>query len=148
MIPIHYPEVDFKIEKRNGLPFIFDSIRKKWLLLQDEEWVRQNFIQYLLKVMQYPQSLLALEKEILLGDLKKRFDILVYNGNHQPWMLVECKAAHIPLNENTLAQVLRYNISLPAQYLIITNGNTTYGWEKTDNSLQEIHSLPEFGTHY
>jgi len=144
MIEIQYPEPAFNVKHQNGAPFIFDVIRKKWLLLEDEEWVRQNFVQYLIQVMQYPQSLIALEKEIRLGQLKKRFDILVYNSGHQPWMLVECKAENINLNFDVLNQVLRYNISIPAQYLVITNGKQTYGWEKKNNSLEAIHSLPQF----
>ena len=144
MILIEYPKPAFRVEHRGGQPYIFDSIRRKWLLLQDEEWVRQNFIQYLLQVMKYPRSLIALEKEIYLGELKKRFDILVYNASHQPWMLVECKSANVPIAENTLHQVLRYHISMPARYLVLTNGNYCCGWQKKDGQLLEIGSLPEF----
>lgn len=144
MIEIHYPAPAFKIKHQKGVPFIFDGIRKKWLLLQDEEWVRQNFVQYLIQIMQYPQALIALEKEIRLGELKKRFDILVYNQNHQPWMLVECKADKISLKDEVLNQALRYNIPMPAQYLVITNGKQTYGWEKKNGTLEMINALPSF----
>lgn len=148
MILIEYPRPDFKIEHRNNQPYIFDSIRRKWLLLQDEEWVRQNFVQYLLQVMRYPKSLIALEKEIYLGELKKRFDILVYDHQHKPWMLVECKSIKVPIAENVLHQVLRYHITMPAEYLILTNGNYNYGWQKKAGQLIEIDSLPEFAAHY
>lgn len=148
MILIEYPTPDFRIEYKNNQPFIFDNIRRKWLLLQDEEWVRQNFIQYLLQVMHYPKSLIALEKEIQLGDLKKRFDVLVYDPLHQPWMLIECKSEKISITEKTLMQILRYHITIPAQYLILTNGNHTFGWEKKDGKLEEIQSLPQFLTHH
>ena len=84
MILIQYPEPDFRVETRKGLPHIFDALRKKWLVLQDEEWIRQNFVHYLLKKMNYPKTLIALEKEIKVGELKKRFDILVYDPLHQP----------------------------------------------------------------
>ena len=144
MIEIQYPEPAFKVKHQNGVLYIFDSIRKKWLLLQDEEWVRQNFIQYLIQVMQYPQSLIALEKEIRLGELKKRFDILVYDTRHKPWMLVECKADKINLKDDVLNQALRYNITMPAQYLVITNGKHTFGWEKKDGTLELIERLPIF----
>lgn len=144
MIHIQYPEPAFKIKEKNGLPHIFDNIRKKWLLLQDEEWVRQNFVQYLIQVMRYPQSLIALEKEIMLGELKKRFDILVYDTQHKPWLLAECKADKITLNDDTLNQALRYNITMPAQYLVITNGNQTHGWEKKNGTLEAIDTLPPF----
>ncbi len=143
MILIEYPKPDFRIELRNEQPYIFDTIRKKWLLLQEEEWVRQNFVRYLLEVMKYPSSLIALEKEIYLGALKKRFDVLVYDGNHKPWMLVECKRPDVPVSDVVLHQVLRYHISIPAEYLVLTNGNHTYGWQKKGGGLTEIHSLPE-----
>lgn len=146
MIPVQYPAPDFRIETRNGQPCIFDPIRKKWLVLQEEEWIRQNFIQYLLKEMRYPKNLIALEKEIKLGTLKKRFDILVFDSRLRPWMLIECKAAGVALSEAVFDQVLRYHITLPARYLIITNGNATMGWEKENNQLKEIDRLPEFFT--
>ncbi|HOZ85957.1 MAG TPA: type I restriction enzyme HsdR N-terminal domain-containing protein [Niabella sp.] len=148
MILIEYPKPDFKIEFKNNQPFIFDPIRRKWLVLQDEEWVRQNFVHYLLLSKQYPQSLIALEKEIQLGSLKKRFDILVYDPVHQPWMLVECKSQKVPITEKTLLQILRYHITMPAKYLILTNGLETYGWQKIDGKLIEIDSLPEFLPHH
>lgn len=146
MIPVQYPAPQFKIETRNGQPHIFDALRKKWLVLQDEEWIRQNFIQYLLQTMRYPRTLIALEKEIRLGELKKRFDILVYDTDHRPWMLIECKADQVLLNDAVLNQVLRYHIALPAQYLVITNGNHTYGWKKQPPGLTPIEQLPEFLT--
>jgi len=148
MIPVQYPAPQFKIETRNGQPHIFDALRKKWLVLQDEEWIRQNFIQYLLQTMRYPRTLIALEKEIRLGELKKRFDILVYDPDHRPWMLIECKADQVLLNDAVLNQVLRYNIALPAQYLVITNGNHTYGWKKEPLRLTPIEQLPKFLTHH
>jgi hypothetical protein len=129
------------MRKEEGKTYIFDAIRKTWLLLTEEEWVRQNFVQYLIEVLDYPKASIALEKEIKVGALKKRFDILVYNAAHEPWMLVECKAPHVVLNEDTLQQVLRYHISLPCTYLVITNGEITIGWEKKNESLEQIHTL-------
>lgn len=144
MIEIHYPEPSFKVEYRKGQPFIFDAIRKKWLVLQDEEWVRQNFVQYLVQELLYPASLIALEKEIRLGELKKRFDILVYDSTHQPWVLVECKSEKISMEESVLHQALRYHIAMPARFLIITNGTTTFGWEKKGGTLVPITKMPAF----
>lgn len=144
MIKIQYPEPSFKVAYRKGQPFIFDVIRKKWLVLQDEEWVRQNFVHYLVEVLHYPVSLIALEKEIRLGELKKRFDILVYDPRHRPWMLVECKSEQVGLEETVLHQVLRYHIVLPARFLVITNGLTTLGWEKKAGALAPISAMPVF----
>lgn len=143
MVVINYPDPAFRIKKEDSKEFIFDALRKKWLVLTPEEWVRQNFVQYLISVKKYPASLIAIEKEIVLGELKKRFDILVYDNTHQPWMMIECKAAAIKLNDAVLQQVLRYNISIPVKYLIITNGNDTYAWEKGSNGLQSINEIPE-----
>lgn len=142
MIKVNYPEPVFRFKEENGKELIFDFIRKQWLLLNEEEWVRQNFIQFLVQDMKYPIELIAVEKEIQLGELKKRFDILVYDRNHKPWMLIECKASEIDLDEKVLMQVLRYNISMPANFLVITNGHVTYAWEKSGSELKEILQMP------
>ena len=142
MISVIYTEPAFRIRKEKEKAMIFDTIRRAWLPLTDEEWVRQNFVQYLVQVLHYPSTLIALEKEIILNDLKKRFDILVYDRNHRPWMLVECKAPAVLLSESVLQQVLRYNMSVPVTYLIITNGNITYGWEKVGADLREFDVMP------
>ena len=142
MIKVNYPEPVFRFKEENGKEMIFDFIRKQWLLLNEEEWVRQNFIQFLVQELKYPSELIAVEKEIQLGELKKRFDILVYDPDHKPWMLVECKAGEIVLDEKVLFQVLRYNISMPANFLVITNGQFTYAWEKINGELKEIQQMP------
>ena len=144
MLAINYPEQKFKIKKVAGKNFIFDPLRKKWLLLTPEEWVRQNFIQYIIQVKKYPASLIAQEKLIRLGELKKRFDILVYDKNHFPWMMIECKAPEIKLDVSVLQQLLRYHISVPTGFLIITNGGFSYGWEKKGKDLYLIQELPEW----
>src|ERR1700741_3574317 len=130
MLTIDYPKNDFRYKREEGKEFIFDELRKQWLRLSPEEWVRQNFIQYLVQVKQYPASLIAQEKKIVLGELTKRFDILIYNQQIEPWMMVECKASTIPLQEHILSQILRYNIAVPVPYLIITNGSQTAGFRK------------------
>jgi len=142
MIKVNYPEPVSRFKEENGKEMIFDFIRKQWLLLNEEEWVRQNFIQFLVQELKYPSELIAVEKEIQLGDLKKRFDILVYDRDHNPWMLIECKASEINLDEKVLFQVLRYNISMPANFLVITNGQFTYAWEKINGELKEIPQMP------
>jgi hypothetical protein len=142
MLMIKYAEPNFRIKKENNKDFLFDPLRKKWLLLTPEEWVRQNFVHYLIHAMNYPSSLIALEKEIWLGELKKRFDVLVYNKDHQPWMIVECKGPDIKLSDETLQQALRYNISVPAEFLIITNGHYSFGWQKKEGQLHSINELP------
>ena len=142
MIQIVFPSPEFRTERREGKEFIFDSIRRQWMVLTEEEWVRQNFIQFLIQTHGYPMALMAVEKEILLGELKKRFDILVYDKNHKPWMLIECKAPDVKLNDAVLQQLLRYHIKVPASFLIITNGHYTYGWENFGNGVKEINQMP------
>lgn len=144
MIQIEYPDHHFRIKEEDGKAFIFDEIRKSWLRLTPEEWVRQNFVQYLAQVKRYPSSFLALEKRILVGALYKRFDILVYDRLHQPWMLIECKAMDVALNPPVLEQVLRYNIAVQVPYLTITNGNACAVFQKKDDSLRALDALPDF----
>jgi hypothetical protein len=144
MIAVRFPAQNFKIELRGGQRFIFDTMRKKWLLLTEEEWVRQNFVQFLLVEMQYPITLIALEKMIILNGLKKRFDVLVYDNMHQPWMLVECKAPQVLLSDDVLQQVLRYNMAVPVPFLVITNGNSTFGWQREHGVLKKLDVLPVF----
>jgi hypothetical protein len=133
------------MKEEAGKRFIFDAIRKTWLLLTEEEWVRQNFVSYLVRQLNYPASMIAMEKEIRLNELKKRFDILVYNKDHEPWMMIECKEPGVPLSEIVLQQVLRYHISVPVTYIVITNGTHTIGWIKEEGQLKLLHALPPFG---
>lgn len=97
-------------------------------LLTPEEWVRQNFLLYLTETLSYPASLIAVEKQLMLGDVKKRFDIVVYGKDMKPFMIVECKEMNVPLTESVLQQVLRYNINIQAEYLIITNGSHCFAY--------------------
>ncbi|HUS02915.1 MAG TPA: type I restriction enzyme HsdR N-terminal domain-containing protein [Chitinophagaceae bacterium] len=144
MIKIEYPKYQFKIKKENNIEMIFDVFRKRWMVLTPEEWVRQNILQYLTRIKKYPAKLIAIEKEIYLGELKKRCDVVVYNRHALPWMIIECKEMNAPLNSKTFDQVLRYHITLPAKYLVITNGSYCYGFEKKDGQFVEIDQMPEF----
>jgi len=101
---------------------IFDLLRKKWLVLTAEEWVRQHVLNYLVNEKKYPPSLIAIEREIQLNDLKKRFDIVIYDRLMKPWMVIECKAPYIELNEGTIAQAQRYNLVLKTAFIMISNG--------------------------
>jgi hypothetical protein len=144
MIKIAFPEPDFKTRNRQGNMELFDSIRKTWVRITPEEWVRQNFIQWLVKEMKYPSSMIAVEKELMLGELKKRFDILIYNRNHQPWMMIECKAPEVDLSEKTIMQILRYNMSIPVPYLVITNGHYCYAAAIADGRAGWLTELPAY----
>lgn len=144
MIKIAYPDYPFKIRKTDGREFIFDEMRKLWVRLTDEEWVRQNFLQYLVQVKSYPPSLIAVEKELMLGELRKRFDILVYDRSHIPWMMIECKSMDVVLDVKVLEQLLRYHISVTVPYLVVTNGAYCAAFEKVNNQLSALTELPHY----
>lgn len=146
MIKIDFPEEKPKIRQSGTLKEIFDIVRKKWLVLTPEEWVRQNILLFLLLKMNYPASLIAIEKEIKLGELKKRCDIVVYSQNAEPWMIIECKEMNVSLSEKTMEQILHYHISLPAKYLVISNGSYCFGFKKQEDSFVEIESFPSYET--
>ena len=142
MIKINYPEYHPKIKKEKDKEFIFDEVRKRWIILTPEEWVRQNFLQYLIQVKKYPAALIAIEKEIKLGDLKKRFDIVVYGSSSKPWMIIECKEMNVDLSKQVLHQVLRYNITMQVPYLVITNGSYCMAFQCINNQLKDLVELP------
>jgi len=143
MQAIRFPPPHFNIQLQDGKEYIFDVVRKKWVRLTPEEWVRQNMLQYLLQVKKYPAPLLAVEKEIQLGELRKRCDIVVYK-DAQPWMIIECKEMDVPLSEAVLMQIVRYNVAFCCTYLIITNGSYTWGWEVKESGVQELNEMPEW----
>ena len=143
MIVLPYPSYPFKIKAINGKDQIFDPFRKIWVVLTPEEWVRQNLLQYLVQTLKYPSSLIAVEKEIKLGELSKRFDIVVYK-NELPWMIIECKEAKVSLNEKTMGQILQYQQVLTAQYLFMSNGHETMGAKIESGKLQALQNFPEY----
>jgi hypothetical protein len=143
MIKIEFPKQQVKTRQRSGVNEVFDVIRKKWLLLSPEEWVRQNMIHFLLS-KKYPAPLIAVEKEIKLGELTKRCDIVVYSREALPFMIIECKEMNVPLSKKTLEQILRYHITLPADNLIVTNGSYCFGFQKIENQFIETNEFPEY----
>jgi hypothetical protein len=142
MITIVYPSYPFKIKEEDGKETIFDEVRKQWVRLTPEEWVRQNFLRYLLEEKKYPASLIAVEKEIKLNDLRKRCDIIVYDRKSQPWLMVECKSMEETLDEKVAMQVVRYNMALPVSYVVITNGQYTLAYEKKEGIFSPLNELP------
>jgi predicted type IV restriction endonuclease len=138
-----YPTYPFKLQQVQGKDQIFDPFRKAWVILTPEEWVRQNILQYLVQTCNYPSSLIAVEKTIQLGELDKRFDIVVYK-NDKPWMIIECKEARVEIGEKTLQQILQYQQVLKAEYLIITNGHQTLGAKIDSGKLHPLQNFPEY----
>lgn len=122
MQKLNLPAYQFKFQNKNGNVEIFDVVRKKYIVLTPEEWVRQNFIQYLINQKGFPPSLMQLEKPLSYNQLDKRSDIVVYDKTAQAVVLVECKAPSVSITQDTFDQVARYNFSLKVRYLIVTNG--------------------------
>ena len=119
---LNLPTYNFKLKSSENKTLIFDKLRKKYVVLTPEEWVRQHYVCFLIEEKKYPISLIALEKQLIINNRKKRTDILVFNneGNHE--IIVECKAPSIKITQDTFDQIARYNLKLKANYLIVTNG--------------------------
>ncbi|HEU0227896.1 MAG TPA: type I restriction enzyme HsdR N-terminal domain-containing protein [Arachidicoccus soli] len=143
MLSVKFPPPDFKIKKVEDKEQIWDTNRKKWVRLTPEEWVRQNFVRFLIKEKKYPGSLISIEKEIVLGEMKKRYDIVVFK-NAIPWMIVECKEMNVSLDENVVDQIWRYNMTMIAPFMIITNGREHFGWEINGGRGISLRELPEW----
>jgi hypothetical protein len=143
MIKLTFSKFQLKLRQQSGVNEVFDMVRKKWLLLSPEEWVRQNLIHFLLS-KKYPLSLIAIEKEIKIGELSRRCDIVVYSRDMQPFMIIECKEMKVDLSEKTLKQVLHYHSKLQPKYLIITNGSYCFGFKKIDMQFIEIDEFPGY----
>jgi hypothetical protein len=146
MVKLNLPDFEYKLKKADGKVWIFDGIRKKYLVLTPEEWVRQHFIHFLITEKKYPRSLIRVEGGLTYNQLSKRSDIVVFDREGNPWMVVECKSSSLNLSAATLQQASAYNKSMQAKYLAITNGLVHYcastNWSSgTVNILAE---LPDF----
>ncbi|MFL3660793.1 MAG: type I restriction enzyme HsdR N-terminal domain-containing protein [Polaribacter sp.] len=122
MQKLNLPNYKFKLKSNENKTLIFDNLRKKYMVLTPEEWVRQHFVQFLIEEKKYPASLIAIEKQVLVNNLKKRSDILVFNKDGNPEIIVECKAPKIKITQATFDQIARYNSKLRANFLVVTNG--------------------------
>lgn len=126
MVKLKLPEYAVNTRLQGTQQFIFDQIRKKYVILTPEEWVRQHFLNYLINHLGYPKSLIKVESGLSVNKMDKRTDILVYNKDVKPFLLVECKAAHVELDNKVFDQLSVYNCILKAPYLVITNGIKHY----------------------
>ncbi len=144
MIQLHFPDYPFKIKEDEDHRSIFDLIRKRYVHLSPEEWVRQNLLAYLTLVLEYPKGLIAVEREIKLNGLKKRYDIVVFNHQKKPWMLVEVKEPAVHITEHTLAQLMRYHQVLQCPYWLLSNGHQTFCASVAGTSVDWLATLPPF----
>lgn len=117
-----FPSYDFRLKSSENKPFIFDVVRKKFVSLAPEEWVRQHVLHFLIYTKSYPLSLINVEKEISVGDTKKRYDIVIFHPDGSIFLIVECKSYTIPITQTTFDQIARYNLQLKSDLLMVTNG--------------------------
>lgn len=146
MYKLNLPDFDYKLKKAEGKVWIFDGIRKKYIVLTPEEWVRQHFIHYLIQEKRYPKSLIKVEGGLIYNQLQKRTDIVVFTREGNPWMIVECKSPTIPVSPDTLTQASVYNATLKAEFITVTNGMAHYcaniNWEKRQTTL--LSDMPPY----
>jgi hypothetical protein len=146
MQKLNLPPYDVNLRKMGGKIHIFDPIRKKFLVLTPEEWVRQNFLLYMMYVLGFPQGLLAVEYGLELNGLKRRCDILSFDKTGNPRLIVECKAATVKITQKTFTQIATYNLKLQVDFLIVTNGLNHYCclMDYINNTYQFLEELPDF----
>ncbi len=126
MIDLCFPNYEFRIKNKHNKKYIFDQIRKKFVLLTPEEWVRQNCIMFLINDQKISKGLINIEKRIKVNNLTKRYDIIVFKPNGSVFLLIECKSPRITINQETFNQISIYNSEIIADYLMLTNGLYNY----------------------
>jgi len=146
MQKLNLPEFSFNVKNKDDKTHIFDPVRRRFVSLTPEEWVRQNFMAWLIQHKNYPSGLIAVEKEIIYNNLKKRYDIVVFNKAHAPEVIIECKAPHINITQNVFDQIAVYNMKMKVRYLMVTNGMEhfccTVDFEKKNYSFLE--TIPDY----
>jgi hypothetical protein len=145
-IPLHLPQYPFRIKRVADKTLIFDQIRKKFIVLTPEEWVRQHMVQYLIHAKGYPRTLIQLEGGLKLNALQKRTDILLYNDVGKKIVLVECKSPAIKINQETFDQIARYNTSHLVEWLLVSNGLQHYCCQIdfTNSNFRFSEELPDY----
>ena len=142
--PLNFLPVKLKLRNEKNQTQVFDIIRKTYILLTPEEWVRQHVIHFLVEEKKYPAGLIEVEKQITLFNTTKRVDILVRDKNLKPLLLIECKAAEVALKQNEINQLARYQITLHATYCMLTNGVNHVVMKLENNSVRFLAELPAY----
>ena len=147
MYPLNLPSFDVKIRKRENGVEIFDPLRRKYVSMTPEEWVRQHFVHYLISEKGYPASLMANETTIKLNTLTKRCDTVVYNNQLEPLVICEFKKPDVEITQQVFDQVVRYNIVLKVKYLVVSNGMSHYCCKMNydDMSFDYLQEIPDYG---
>lgn len=145
-VPLNLPNCPLRIKQDDKGTFIFDEIRKKFLVLTPEEWVRQHIVHFLIREKKYPRSLIKLEGGLRLNSRQKRSDILIFNSIGEKILLVECKAPSVKISQNTFDQIARYNFVHRVQWLLVSNGMQHYCCEIDfeNSSYRFVEELPEY----
>lgn len=142
MQQLNFPSFSFRFKNSENKVSIFDAIRKKFIIITPEEWVRQHVVQFLMIEKNYPKSLLNVEKVLQVNGLRKRYDIVVYNSDGTIHILIECKAPEVPISQSTFDQIAQYNMTLQSNYLMVTNGLNHY-FCQMDNENEKYQFLTE-----
>jgi len=143
---LNFPTYLFRFKISENKRLIFDEIRKRFMVFQPEEWVRQNCVQYLIHEKKYPKSLINVEKELKINNLRKRYDIVVFKPDGNIHLIVECKAPKITIKQTTFDQIARYNLALKADYLMVTNGINHYYCQMDfqNECYQFLKEIPDY----
>lgn len=146
MQQLNFPAYNFRFKNSENKVAIFDEIRKKFVILSPEEWVRQHVVQFLLLDKKYPKSLVNVEKLLKVNGLTKRYDAVVFNSDGTIFILVECKAPEVKITQQTFDQIARYNLTMKAEYLMVTNGYNHYFCQMDfeNEKYNFLGELPEF----
>jgi hypothetical protein len=141
---LNLPQYSFKITGKEGSEMILDPLRRKYVKLTPEEWVRQNFVQYLVHEGKYPAGLIGIEVMFGFNKLKRRVDILVHNRSGEPVMIVECKSPDIKIDEKIFDQIVCYNMKYKVPYIVVTNGLVNYACKINffENSFEFLLVIP------
>ena len=126
MNKLNFPDYSFRFKNSENKVAIFDEIRKKFVVLTPEEWVRQHTVQFFIQECNYPKSLINVEKQVQINGMSKRYDIVVFRPDGSIFLVVECKQPEVNITQNTFDQIARYNFTLNAEYLMVTNGLNHY----------------------
>tara|TARA_Y100001958_G_C21041366_1_gene410836 strand:- start:225 stop:674 length:450 start_codon:yes stop_codon:yes gene_type:complete len=142
---LNFKNYHLKTKIKENKQYVFDEVRKKYIILTPEEWVRQNCIQFLIHEKKYPKSLISVEKKLSINTLTKRYDIIIFNSSGEIYLLVECKSPKVKISQKTFDQLARYNLAFKSRYVMITNGLTHYFCEvdyvnKKYSFLKEVPS--------
>ncbi len=146
MQKLNLPEYSFRIKTTEGKSYIFDSLRKKYVRLTPEEWVRQNFVQFLIVEKNYSASLITVEAGVKVNNNPQRADLVVFDRSGNPALVAEFKAPEIKISQQTFDQIVRYNMQLKVKFLIVSNGLEHFCCQinYVENSYAYLAEIPEF----